>query len=288
MTKIATEIDYTREVLTFSIVRTWTGNADQRNQATFVNVAGGLLHQAEDAGDLVLPSEFGAVELSALLGHLNQLWFAVIHYKKFPLDEVTNFMTGIGYTYGLPDDEVRMWQETVRAHVDDASPQAFVEFFDRIVAPFAKVKGDQFVLREHIWIALLGALTESLSDWSRNPEWIREIDAVLARASEVRDAPIATESTHPKTSISLNAELHFHEQDVVSIFHETPESGRDEQFAELAFVAAFTIRSMSNLGNHGVTNDLARQLMLISQLIVGAPEELTKRLPKIVPRASAH
>ena len=83
--------------------------------------------------------------------------------------------------------------------------------------------------------------------------------------------------------ITLNAEVHFHEQEVVSIFHETNVADTEEQFAELVFAGAFAIRSMSNLGTDAVTDALGGQLQLVGQLIVETPEDLLTPKPKIVP-----
>lgn len=82
--------------------------------------------------------------------------------------------------------------------------------------------------------------------------------------------------------IAVNADIDFHEQEILSIFHETNQCDTDEHFAEIAFAGAFTIRMMSNLGNHEVTDALAHQLKLISQAIVDMPQELTDLLPTII------
>lgn len=82
--------------------------------------------------------------------------------------------------------------------------------------------------------------------------------------------------------IAVNSELNFHEQEVLSIFHETNVSGRDEQFAELVFAGAFAIRSMSNLGVHHLTDALARQLQLLAELINEYPNEILSPKPRIV------
>ena len=83
--------------------------------------------------------------------------------------------------------------------------------------------------------------------------------------------------------IALNAEVHFHEQEVVSIFHETNVADIEEQFAELVFAGAFAIRSMSNLGTHAVTDALGYQLQMVGQLIVETPDDLLAPKPRIVP-----
>jgi hypothetical protein len=83
--------------------------------------------------------------------------------------------------------------------------------------------------------------------------------------------------------VAINAELHFHEQEVVSIFHESNVSGTDEKFAELVFAGAFAIRSMSNLGMNEVTCALGQQLQLVGQIINDAPDEILTPKPKIVP-----
>ncbi|MEW4530453.1 hypothetical protein [Maioricimonas sp. JC845] len=82
--------------------------------------------------------------------------------------------------------------------------------------------------------------------------------------------------------ITVNSELHFHEQEVLSIFHETNVSGRDEQFAELVFAAAFAIRSMSNLGVNGVSDALGQQLQSVGQLIDESPDHILVPKPKII------
>ena len=82
--------------------------------------------------------------------------------------------------------------------------------------------------------------------------------------------------------LAVNAELHFHEQEVVSIFHETNVSGTDEKFAELVFAGGFAIRSMSNIGTNDVTIALGQQLQLLGQLIDESPDEILAPKPKIV------
>lgn len=82
--------------------------------------------------------------------------------------------------------------------------------------------------------------------------------------------------------IAINAEVHFHEQELVSIFHEVNVSGRDEQFAELIFSAAFAIRSISNLGNHPFADGLAQQLQLTGQLIAEGPDQILAPKPQLV------
>lgn len=83
--------------------------------------------------------------------------------------------------------------------------------------------------------------------------------------------------------IALNAEVNLHEQDVVSIFHETNVADTDEKFAELVFSGAFAIRSMSNLGANEVTDALGHQLELIGRLIADTPNDVLNPKPKIVP-----
>jgi hypothetical protein len=85
-----------------------------------------------------------------------------------------------------------------------------------------------------------------------------------------------------RQEIAVNGELHFHEQEVLSIFHETNVSGRDEQFAELVFAGAFAIRSMSNLGVHDVTDALGQQLQLLGPLIDESPRAILTLRPQIV------
>jgi hypothetical protein len=51
-------------------------------------------------------------------------------------------------------------------------------------------------------------------------------------------------------NISADVELHFHEQEKVSVFHETNCIGNDERLAEIGVCTAFAIRIMSNLGDH--------------------------------------
>ena len=71
--------------------------------------------------------------------------------------------------------------------------------------------------------------------------------------------------------IAVNAEVHFHEQELVSIFHETNVADSEDQFAELVFAGAFAIRSMSNLGPHAVTDSLAKYLQMLGHMIVESP-----------------
>ncbi|MGA2620631.1 MAG: hypothetical protein ABSF26_23660 [Thermoguttaceae bacterium] len=83
--------------------------------------------------------------------------------------------------------------------------------------------------------------------------------------------------------IGINAEINFHEQEVLSIFHETSASDSDEKFAELAFAGAFAIRMISNLGTNQVTDVLAQHLRLIGRLIAEASRDLLTATPRIVP-----
>ncbi|MEX0716735.1 MAG: hypothetical protein WD066_09115 [Planctomycetaceae bacterium] len=82
--------------------------------------------------------------------------------------------------------------------------------------------------------------------------------------------------------IALNAEIHFHEQELVSIFHETNVADKEEEFAELVFAAAFAIRSMSNLGSSPVTDSLGDCLALTARMLVDSPDELLIPKPKII------
>jgi hypothetical protein len=82
--------------------------------------------------------------------------------------------------------------------------------------------------------------------------------------------------------IAVTAEIHFHEQDVVSIFHETNVGGSEEKFAELSFAAGFAIRIMSNLGTHELTDALAQQLQLVGQIIAQPIEQLLNMQPRVI------
>jgi len=84
------------------------------------------------------------------------------------------------------------------------------------------------------------------------------------------------------SQIAVNAELHFHEQEVLSIFHETNVTGTEELFAELVFASAFAIRSMSNLGTHEVTDALAQQLQVLARMIVELPDQLLVPMPRLI------
>lgn len=83
-------------------------------------------------------------------------------------------------------------------------------------------------------------------------------------------------------NVKVNCEFHFHEQEVLSIFHETNSSGRDEQFAELAFAAAFTIRSFSNIGACEATDTLGHGLVTMGHLIAEMRDEIFLVKPTII------
>ena len=95
---------------------------------------------------------------------------------------------------------------------------------------------------------------------------------------------MVVQTINPPTmnAITVSGELNFHEQEVLSIFHETNASGRDEKFAELAFAGAFAIRSMSNLGVHDLTDVLGQQLQLIAKLVDESPGKMLEPSPRIV------
>jgi hypothetical protein len=91
-----------------------------------------------------------------------------------------------------------------------------------------------------------------------------------------------------QSMITAGAELHFHEQEIVSIFHETNVSGAEEQFAELAFFGAYTIRCFSNLGVNQTTDNLAESLFACARIIAGLtpdtdPSLLLELKPKVIP-----
>jgi hypothetical protein len=82
--------------------------------------------------------------------------------------------------------------------------------------------------------------------------------------------------------VVVDSELNFHEQEIVSFFHETNVSGSEEEFAELVFASAFTIRTMSNLRYDEASDAIAIQLGLLSDLIINVPERLDGLKPKII------
>lgn len=55
----------------------------------------------------------------------------------------------------------------------------------------------------------------------------------------------------------LNAEIHFHEQEVISVFMEAFTNGIDEKLAEIVLAAFFALRMGSNLGSHPAAQHLA-------------------------------
>jgi hypothetical protein len=59
----------------------------------------------------------------------------------------------------------------------------------------------------------------------------------------------------------ISAELNFHQQDEVSIFEESTLNQPDEALYELYLFISYTLRQMSNLGIHQVTDTLANALM---------------------------
>lgn len=61
-------------------------------------------------------------------------------------------------------------------------------------------------------------------------------------------------------NISANLEIHFHEQQLGSIFLETS-GGPDEQLGEVMLLCSLALRQMVNLGNHPVSHMLAEMLM---------------------------
>ena len=68
-------------------------------------------------------------------------------------------------------------------------------------------------------------------------------------------------------NISADVEVHFHEQEKASIFHETNCVDNDERFAEIAVCTSYAIRMMSNLGQHEVTDSLGSALQIVPGLI---------------------
>lgn len=56
---------------------------------------------------------------------------------------------------------------------------------------------------------------------------------------------------------ALNAEIHFHEQEVVSVFMEAFTNGIDEKLTEIVLAAFFALRMGSNLGAHPAAQHLA-------------------------------
>ena len=68
-------------------------------------------------------------------------------------------------------------------------------------------------------------------------------------------------------NISLNVELHFHEQEKVSVYLESNTSGDDETFGEVSLFAMFAIRMISNLGPVDVSDQLATLLTAAPNVI---------------------
>src|SRR5271157_1860194 len=62
-------------------------------------------------------------------------------------------------------------------------------------------------------------------------------------------------------SIRNGAEVHFHQQEQVSIYLETTAWGLEQEFGEIALMTCFSIRILSNLGVNDTSDTLARYLL---------------------------
>ncbi len=62
-------------------------------------------------------------------------------------------------------------------------------------------------------------------------------------------------------NIRNSAEIHFHQQEQVSVYLETTASGLEQEFGEIALMTCFSIRILSNLGVNDASDTLARLLL---------------------------
>jgi hypothetical protein len=67
-----------------------------------------------------------------------------------------------------------------------------------------------------------------------------------------------------RVNIRNSAEIHFHQQEQVSVYFETNASGVEQEFGEIALMTCFSIRILSNLGVNDASDMLA-------QFLVNAP-----------------
>jgi hypothetical protein len=67
--------------------------------------------------------------------------------------------------------------------------------------------------------------------------------------------------------IHENVEVHFYEQEMLSVFLESNSTGVNEMLGEVGLLTMFAIRMMSNLGVHELTDHLARMLEVAPQVI---------------------
>lgn len=62
-------------------------------------------------------------------------------------------------------------------------------------------------------------------------------------------------------NVLQNAEIHFHQQEEISVFLESNVSGDDERLGHIALMTLFSIRMMSNLDINATSDDLGRFLV---------------------------
>lgn len=58
-------------------------------------------------------------------------------------------------------------------------------------------------------------------------------------------------------NIKIKLEINFHKPDEVSITIDNTAKGREEKYSEILLFCCFTLRTLSNLGNHPSAKDLA-------------------------------
>jgi hypothetical protein len=68
-------------------------------------------------------------------------------------------------------------------------------------------------------------------------------------------------------NIAQNIEIHFHQQNQVSIFHEINVSGDDEKTGEIAGLTLFALRMMSNLGANDTSDSLGSILAGAAEIV---------------------
>ena len=84
-------------------------------------------------------------------------------------------------------------------------------------------------------------------------------------------------------NISLNVEIHFHEQEKASIFLESNSTGNSAKFGELSLFTRFAIRIISNLGVCQFSDQLATLLLEAPSKIHELPNEQNSGGLQLIP-----
>lgn len=80
--------------------------------------------------------------------------------------------------------------------------------------------------------------------------------------------PVLPSSSSPKMNIHLMGEVHFHQQEQLSVFTESNSSGDIEKFGEIGLASMFALRLMSNLDVCETTDSMAQFLICADASVV--------------------